>query len=75
MKRRDAESMLTGLAGFATPMAALAQFVSLTDTAKHLGYTSVQHALTSLQEQQIQRLLRKRPADDAAEGETNIGVA
>ena len=75
MKRTEAESVLSGLAGFTTPLSALAQFVSLTDTAKQLGYRSVQHALTSLQEQQIQRLFKTRPAEGATEGETEIGAS
>ena len=73
MKRSEAESVLSGLAGFATPLSALAQFVSLTDTAKQLGYQSLQHALTSLQDQQIQRLFKTRPSEEATEGQAEIG--
>ena len=45
MKRREAEHLLAALSGHESAMSALAAMVSLTDSAKHLGYPSIRHAL------------------------------
>ena len=66
MKRQEAEGVLSGLAGFVTPMSGLATLLSLTDTAKHMGYRSVEHALLTLREQQYQRE-SGAPAEDSPE--------
>lgn len=56
MKRREAECILSALAGYETAMSALAAMVSLTDAAKHMGYRSVRHALDSLKEHNARQL-------------------
>lgn len=48
MKRREAEHLLAALSGYESAMAALAAMVSLTDSAKHLGYPSIRDALDGL---------------------------
>ena len=51
MKRREAEHLLAALSGYESAMSALAAMVSLTDTAKHLGYPSIRLALDALKKQ------------------------
>ena len=58
MKRKEAEPFLAVLADYATPLSALGALVSLTDTAKHLGFRSANHALRSVKEQESQQISR-----------------
>ena len=51
MKRREAEHLLAALSGHESAMSALAAMVSLTDSAKHLGYRSIRQALNALKKQ------------------------
>lgn len=51
MKRKEAEHILAALSGYESAMSALAAMVSLTDSAKHLGYQSIRQALNALKKQ------------------------
>ena len=71
MKRKEAEAFLAVLAGYATPLSALGALVSLTDTAKHLGFRSAHHALRTVQERELQQI--SRIPDGMHESETGEG--
>ena len=68
MKRREAETILAGLAGHKTPMAALAALVSLSDNARHMGYSSPAEAMVALGKHEAQAAAAPAPKPPADRG-------